>query len=228
MDRSVHKPIPLPAGLFAALVPVRETSPIPLAYADATRAMGKKRLAEFVAGRRAAHRALRRAGGPACVLARKADGAPHWPEGWTGSITHDRHRALAVVSRAGVRIGVDLEDLTRLDRADAAKHLCLNAEEGALFDSPRAVLCAFSAKEAVFKAMADASKDRFWLPAITLSWSGPDTLGWRIAGIGAQGTVKLCVTPRHVVSLCVAKDFAPGLDGPLDARCTCAVAGASS
>ena len=205
MDCTLRPGFLLPAGFAAALVPVAAGAALPAAYADMIGGMGPKRLAEFTAGRRAAHRALARAGGADSPVARGRDGAPQWPKGWAGSITHDRGRALAVVCRAGFRIGVDLEDLTRTDTAPAAARLCLTAAERLAFDGPRATLCAFSAKEAVFKAMAAAAQDRFWLPAITLSRIDPHTLAWEIPKIGAQGTVSLCTTPRHVVALCIVK-----------------------
>ena len=194
-----------PAGFAAALVPVVPGAQLASAYAGMIGGMGLKRLAEFTAGRRAAHRALARAGGPDSPVARGPDGAPHWPEGWAGSITHDRCRALAVVTRAGFRVGVDLEDLTHTDTAAAAARLCLNASERLAFDGPRATLCAFSAKEAVFKAMAAPAQDRFWLPAIILSRIDPLTLAWEIPKIRAQGTVTLCLTARYVVALCIVK-----------------------
>src|SRR5450432_1156051 len=69
-----------------------------------------KRQAEFVAGRWCAHRALEEIGRPAEIIGIGPQGAPLWPAGATGSITHDSGLCVAVAARlANVNaLGIDL------------------------------------------------------------------------------------------------------------------------
>ena len=78
-----------------------------------------KRVAEFAAGRRAARRALDSIGREAVDLPAGPNRAPVWPEGVTGSITHDGDLALAAVALLGeVRsLGLDLTEAAPLPGA---------------------------------------------------------------------------------------------------------------
>src|SRR5579872_3373452 len=73
---------------------------------------GDARRREFVAGRRSARRALRRAGGPAGAILRGGLGEPIWPDGFGGSIAHDGGVAVALAWRitpaSPLNFGVDL------------------------------------------------------------------------------------------------------------------------
>lgn len=187
--------------LYFALERVNVHADVPSEYAYLAAGMRVKRRAEFLAGRRAAHRALVRAGAPAGPVMRGNDSAPQWPEGWSGSITHDTRRALAVAAPGRVRIGVDLEDLTRVQSAAAVSALCLTSSEMLRFDTPRAALCAFSAKEAVYKAMAPDTASKFWLAGIHLEHEAPNLLSWTIPDIQASGYANVYVVRDQVLSL---------------------------
>lgn len=218
-----------PHGLHFALIRIAriaENETSALADLDTeTRALATglrgPRRAAFLAGRLAAARALRRAGAPAGPVGRAADGAPVWPAGWLGSITHDRGRALAVLCRATPtrlaqgrtipRLGIDLEDLTRTETARAAAQLCLSPEERDLFATEAAVIGAFSMKEAVFKAMAPGSAARFWLSEIRLGPCLPPSprqdaavWAWQMPALGAAGQVWHWQNGQHCLSLCHA------------------------
>ncbi|POX38552.1 4'-phosphopantetheinyl transferase, partial [Streptomyces sp. Ru73] len=69
------------------------------------------RRAEFVTGRHCAHRAMERLGAPAAPVPRGVRGAPGWPAGIVGSITHCAGYRAAAVARSGrVRaVGIDAE-----------------------------------------------------------------------------------------------------------------------
>ena len=69
-----------------------------------------KRQREFAAGRAAAHTAMANLGVPPQAILNGDDRAPIWPEGLTGSITHTRGCAIAIVARnSDVRaLGIDV------------------------------------------------------------------------------------------------------------------------
>lgn len=91
----------------------------------------QKRRREFAAGRAAARQAMRHLGaGPQPVLA-GADRAPVWPEGLTGSISHTRSCAMAVLApaKAVQGLGIDLEEDTPL-KEDLVPAICTARERG--------------------------------------------------------------------------------------------------
>ena len=80
-----------------------------------------KRKAEFIAGRIACRRLLDSYGNSGQVSI-NADRSPAWPDGFTGSISHDGRIACAVVlPRAGENsgIGIDLRMLWKLPTTSA-------------------------------------------------------------------------------------------------------------
>ena len=84
--------------------------------------------------------------------------APVWPKGVAGSISHSDSRAVAVVSRTRLGLGVDIEPLMTATQARDIQDLILTTAETAL-RPPQ--LCfetfltlAFSAKECVYKALS--------------------------------------------------------------------------
>ncbi len=131
-----------------------------------------KRLWEYQAGRHCARVALRRLGAGAAELAsgivRGEQGAPTWPRGWAGSITHTGHGdtrwAACVVSRDLEVIGIDAEldapleadlqrrILTERERRWAHAHCSSAAELG------HHALLVFSAKEAFYKCQFPMSR----------------------------------------------------------------------
>ncbi|WP_419998924.1 4'-phosphopantetheinyl transferase family protein [Streptomyces boninensis] len=118
-----------------------------------------KRRQEFTAVRACARRAMEKLGFPAQPVLPGERGAPRWPEGLRGSMTHcDGYRAAAVV-RAGdlAALGIDAEPHAPLP-AGILDTVALPAERGRL-----AYLAAgrggvhwdrllFSAKESIYKA----------------------------------------------------------------------------
>ncbi len=103
---------------------------------------------------------LRAHGVNAPHIGRHANGAPAWPAGWVGSLTHSAGWGAVAVARAdSVRaVGIDLEDPQRMKRA-LWPHVFTPEEINALDDLPddeaqgRAA-AAFGAKEAIFKALS--------------------------------------------------------------------------
>lgn len=81
----------------------------------------ESRVREFGAGRWHAHRAMRSIGFKATQLLRGQNGAPLWPAGCVGSISHTLHRgqifAAAAVARQGeiLALGIDVESLVPIE-----------------------------------------------------------------------------------------------------------------
>lgn len=152
---------PLPFGarafdarLHAVVRPIAERASRPVSA----------RLAQFAAGRACAREALRdlRAAGP-LPLGVGPLGAPVWPRGFVGSISHTSSLACAVVAReARARgVGVDIEHVVRAAAVDAVAATTLDAHEAAMLPSAEAVTIAFSAKESVLKCLSPIAGVRF-------------------------------------------------------------------
>ena len=137
----------LPAGLH----------PVETAFA---RALPEARRGGWVGGRFALRAALAAAGLEASEpMLSTPRGAPLLPTGAVGSISHKRTIAVALCARQAdprATIGIDVEDLRPL-RTDIASRVLTTEElavlpaEGPARDA--AVLLAFSAKEAIYKAL---------------------------------------------------------------------------
>jgi len=113
----------------------------------------------WMGGRAALRAALGDLGLAAGPILSTPRGAPLLPPGVLGSIAHKRTLAIAIAARASpdVTLGIDVE-LARAPRVDIAARVLTPAERrrvDALAPEPRAraVLTAFAAKEAVYKAL---------------------------------------------------------------------------
>lgn len=149
-----------PAFVRTSLVEVGG-APAPLAeeaalVADAV----ERRQHTFAAGRHAARLALRPLGAAAGAILRTPDGAPLWPAGFVGSISHTDRLAAAAVARTAdaAALGLDIEILSKV-RPELAPLILTDAELAAWKGRPsgcRAVELAlvFSAKEAAIKCLA--------------------------------------------------------------------------
>jgi enterobactin synthetase component D len=132
-------------------------------YGTELATMGPVRRAAFLAGRRCAHAAI-----ASCDPAledtplRIGDGgAPRWPAGLVGAITHSATIASAAAARAcdARGIGLDIEPRMAAATAREVRSLVATGDEvsltqGALaLDEPSAVTLVFSAKESVYKCL---------------------------------------------------------------------------
>ena len=117
----------------------------------------EKRRREFATARNCAHRALARLGVAAAPIVRGERGAPRWPAGIVGSITHCAGYRAAALARAGdmLTIGIDAEPDEVLPDG-VIDLVSLPDERARLRDLTAADTCwdrlLFSAKEAVYKA----------------------------------------------------------------------------
>jgi 4'-phosphopantetheinyl transferase EntD len=159
----------LPAAVVAAELFGDEPAELfPAEEAAIARAVGKRRR-EFTSVRVCARRALARLGQPPAPLVPGERGAPRWPDGITGSMTHcDGYRGCVVARTADLAsVGLDAEPNDVLpDRVERVVMLPAERAHIAALAAATPGVCwdrlLFSAKEAVYKA---------WYP-VTGRWLG--------------------------------------------------------
>lgn len=112
-----------------------------------------------LAGRLCAERALHSLTGQLHAIGRHPDGAPVWPVGLLGSISHDTLGAVALVAycRDYRWLGVDVEPLLDASGCQAVREVCLTVDERKQLHASRQpaleTTLRFSAKEAYYKAV---------------------------------------------------------------------------
>lgn len=124
---------------------------------QAVRRAREPRLREFANGRHAARSAMLGLGMEARPVPMGQDRAPVWPEGLTGSITHDDSAcvAIAATSQAFSALGADLEPDADLP-PELIREVCTKGEQNWLRQQPfseqgRYARMIFSAKECTYK-----------------------------------------------------------------------------
>jgi enterobactin synthetase component D len=164
------------------------------------RALPEARRAGWVGGRVALRAALAAVGvGAPDAMLSTPRGAPILPPGAVGSVSHKRAIAVALAARAPTSratVGVDVEELRPL-RTDISRRVLTPDERARLPpDGPArdaAVLLAFSAKEAIYKAL-DPWVQRFVsFEEATVARAPEGGLTARLALTGGEGpfTVEL-------------------------------------
>ncbi|MFE6780295.1 4'-phosphopantetheinyl transferase superfamily protein [Streptomyces sp. NPDC057702] len=137
-----------------------------------------RRRGTYAAGRLAAARATAAlTGAPHWPLPGER-GAPGWPRGVRGSLTHTDELALcAVTATDGLAIGLDMEPLASADGLYAARRYAATPAELARVRAARrpdlAVLRLFCAKEALYKALPVARQEGLAFRSVTLEWTEP-------------------------------------------------------
>ncbi|GAB3160850.1 4'-phosphopantetheinyl transferase superfamily protein [Micromonospora sonneratiae] len=163
-----------------------------------------KRRREFTTVRACARRALTTLGVPAGPILSGLRGAPLWPDGTVGSMTHCAGYRAAVVGRADevVTVGIDAEPheplpdgvLDAISIPEERKSLTVLAEQRPDVHWDRLL---FSAKESVYKA---------WFP-LTQRWLGFEDAALTMDAGGDGFTARLLV-PGPVVAGQVVDGFA--------------------
>ncbi|MDP9870147.1 MULTISPECIES: 4'-phosphopantetheinyl transferase family protein [Streptosporangium] len=113
-----------------------------------------KRRREFTTARHCARQALSRLGLPPAPIPADGDGAPMWPDGVAGAITHCAGYRAAAVSLKAVAVGIDAEPHGPLPPG-VLQAIALDRERDALERLGGPVhwdRLLFSAKESVYKA----------------------------------------------------------------------------
>lgn len=105
------------------------------------------------AARLVARKLLERLGADAVALPKAPNGAPLWPAGFSGSLAHDDHVAIAAVGRrtAG-SIGIDIEPAQFLP-AEIFDLVVTAQERRTISEDPFGGRLLFTAKEAAYKAV---------------------------------------------------------------------------
>ncbi|WP_417523379.1 4'-phosphopantetheinyl transferase family protein [Marinovum sp.] len=119
-----------------------------------SRAVAKRR-GEFLAGRALAQAALSRLGAQGGV-GRDDKGAPLWPEGVQGSISHSHGCVGVWLGQGTTTLGLDIEALADPRATRAICHSVLTPGDTALTGQtpePAVATAVFSAKEALYKAL---------------------------------------------------------------------------
>ncbi|MBD9484693.1 4'-phosphopantetheinyl transferase superfamily protein [Pseudomonas sp. PDM14] len=138
-----------------------------------------KRQSEHLAGRLCAREALRQLG-ESGTPGRDEDGAPRWPAGTLGSISHGAGQAAALVAHSSQwqGLGLDLEKRLSVERArKLAGEILTPAELQRAGDLPNEgfallVTLTFSLKESLFKALYPLVRQRFYFhDAELLAWA---------------------------------------------------------
>lgn len=126
----------------------------------------EKRRRDFALGRASAHAALERLGHSSPIIGQGKSGAPLWPAGVVGSITHTRGFAAAIVGRAADHrgLGIDAERPQGM-REELWPRLFVEPELAYLARleaSARRQMATifFSAKEACYKAANPLTDER--------------------------------------------------------------------
>lgn len=101
---------------------------------------------------------------------KQADGAPRWPNGVTGSITHSHGWAAAIAAPQNqvASIGIDAESILAPERAERLKSEILTARELLNSDGldrqalAHLVTLTFSLKESLYKALFPLTHEQFY------------------------------------------------------------------
>lgn len=178
-----------------------------------TRAVPRRR-AEFLAGRAMTQAAMACLGLPPQPVENTPDRAPLWPNGLAGSISHARGRCACLLSRdTGRSFGIDTEAIAQGRSLDAILTQTLSQTERALltqgpYPPDTNATLAFSAKEALFKALYPQVGHHFGFDAAELT--GPPAQTCLTLSLttdltdrlpkGARFHVHLTLTSTHVLT----------------------------
>ncbi len=128
------------------------------------------RLKDFTAGRTAARLALAKLGVKEVPIPRRGPhGAPLWPRGVIGSISHAQGHCIAIVGRESEfeTIGIDIEGIGAV-HSDLAPEICRPTEMARIGTARDALTRVFSAKEALFKAQYPLSRQVIGFEAVEI------------------------------------------------------------
>jgi len=177
--------VPLPHGVVAGVhipdAPEPVPEPILARLLEPERRHAQSlhgyRQVQFAGGRIAVGLALAELGARRAPIASDEHGAPLFPPGLRGSISHKNDLAVALAARGELMLGVDLEDTDR-ERPGVAARVLTAAELDANLALPPerrwvdAVL-RFSVKEAVYKAIHPALRRYIGFGEVEV-WPGSD------------------------------------------------------
>jgi 4'-phosphopantetheinyl transferase EntD len=186
----------LPEGFtFVARAIAGDEPPLfPEERAFITRVVAKRRRA-FAFGRACARAALRLD----VAIPIGKGGAPVWPPGITGSITHTDEHAAAVIGR--IPIGIDLESLANAARTpDLLAMVALPSER----EQPAALV--FSAKESVYKCLYPTAGHFLDFHDVELAFGDGTFTVLRAAGYAQPVQGRFAIGADHVATVAIISD----------------------
>lgn len=182
----------------AVLVPVFDTGQDLAIHPDEAALVARaveKRRRDFALGRTCAHAALTVLEEADAVIGQAASGAPLWPPGVVGSITHTRGFAAALAGRGGDFRGLGLDAERTAGMRDELAPRLFGASEMALLSDLDAVgrrvmaTLLFSAKESYYKVFHPLTGQRLDFHQVEIVPDGngftarqPGAGGWTMAG----------------------------------------------
>ena len=158
---------------------------------------GPARRADFRAGRHCARRALEELGHRPAALLRGEGGAPVWPPGFAGSITHCRGLAAAAVGPRGTWASMGLDVEVRGRATPRLARMIATPAERAEFErrgerGQDFLDLVFSAKEAFYKAQHPCSGAWLGFHDVELTFAEDGgyrlRLGKSVPDLGVEGT----------------------------------------
>lgn len=207
MDLSVVVRLAPPGAVLVAMADTGQELPLPPEEAALVAGAVEKRRRDFALGRSCACAALAQIGHADAVVGRGAGGAPAWPNGVIGSITHTQGFAAALAATAGPYqgLGIDAERSNGMDEKLFAR-LFTPPERGWLAGLPEARRkCAatllFSAKEAWFKAHHPATGQRLNFQQVEITPGEGDFSARRLDGASGPVTGRFVLLDDLVVTV---------------------------
>ncbi|WP_158821971.1 4'-phosphopantetheinyl transferase family protein [Streptomyces sp. NRRL F-5727] len=187
----IQELFPAPVAAFDGVRLPEEIRLLPGEEAAAA-GMSAVRRARFAAVRDCARRGMRRLGEPPAAVPRGPRGAPLWPAGLTGSMTHTRGYHAAAVARSGevLSLGVDAEPDEPLRHPGMLPRVSLAAERAwvARLAAERPGVSwdrlLFSAKECVYKACSPVFGELGFADALITVDAAAGTFRARVAAPG--------------------------------------------
>jgi 4'-phosphopantetheinyl transferase EntD len=163
----------------------------------------------FAAGRLAAARATDAATGSPCWLGIDGRGAPIWPRGLVGSLSHTDDVAVCAVAPARHgRLGIDIEPAESGPQlVGAVKRICTTDEIARVMasaDPSATVLRLFCAKEALYKALPRRSQAGWRFTSTSLQWARLDDQAKAILDVVDGPAVGATVTTASIGTYVVA------------------------
>jgi enterobactin synthetase component D len=139
-------------------------------YSEEIKNFAKKRQIEFLSARKLLQELLRQYDLSDFKLLNSEDRAPIWPDGFVGSISHSGHYVIVLLSQDHRALGVDIEAIMSLDRANKLRDQFVSEEEMNLcqMDTNIFTTLVFSAKESLFKLVYPLCKKYFGFKVATL------------------------------------------------------------
>ncbi len=200
-------------GFRTHLLPISEVIDYKMIELCGLSSASHKRKKEFFSGRIAAKKALEKMQIQVDLIPRSEHGAPLWPHGYCGSLSHSDTHACAIVADTQdyLSVGLDLELISSTGRLELLRSQFLRPEEQQKLTKDQALI-AFSAKEALYKMLFPLTDQFFGFDSACATNFDKNTVILTLTqdvDIFYQGTsfyVFYSYQSGHVISICFLKN----------------------